>query len=334
MHERSSSARPKARPSSAPSARPPAPGARRGRPQPRPAAGTLGGRTVSVLPRADSVLRMLARRGTGAIGAVLLPSELGDGTSGPQIADPRWADPKTREEVEREIVEAFAGSPAPEPVVVSPRMVEVTPRRGDVIITPDVWVDPRPLTVIPNPLEVVEIETIPEVEAPPPVGPAVRPPPAQRSGLVPTREVVTHFEFSPDGSLRIRPRVSTSPKWTQRARDRKYDRFYRRALGLVNNTWGTLSELGDVVSAFLANTYAFENGRRVSALAVERGNVLGVFAGVGRGEYSVDMVGFAADVAVQQITDELIGRTSRGAQDALNAAGYNRPVGFGAGPAL
>lgn len=97
---------------------------------------------------------------------------------------------------------------------------------------------------------------------------------------------------------------------------------------IVSKTFGTVTEVLDLNSALLSNTYAMtESGLIIQALAVEKGNVAAVLQGIVDGKYRVDMEGFVASASLMQFSDYLIGNFNRYGMKGLRQAGYMLPMG-------
>ena len=100
---------------------------------------------------------------------------------------------------------------------------------------------------------------------------------------------------------------------------------------IVNKTLGRLTEVMDVVDQLVNNTYAMtKSGLVVNAMAVEKGDARKVITGIARGEYEVDIPGFAHGVLLNEVGDQLIARFNKFGMKGLVEAGYNLPVGVNA----
>lgn len=119
------------------------------------------------------------------------------------------------------------------------------------------------------------------------------------------RGVVFSVRFgSEDMKKRERPRRDT------KAQEK---RLIGKLQRIVTATYGTVSELGDVAEVFSWSLYGrTASGKVLPAMALEHGSMLGVLEGYLAGDYRLDAVGFAVDLAMNQgFEDYAVGYASR-----------------------
>ena len=84
----------------------------------------------------------------------------------------------------------------------------------------------------------------------------------------------------------------------------------------------------DVVEAFANNVgYVNENGKWVSAMMVEKGNLKAVLKGYREGTYEVDIGQFILDYMYMQAQDFVIGKSTQLANTAIDKGVWQSPVG-------
>lgn len=287
-------------------------------------------------------LQLAARRGTGIAGFLLAPSPLGDGSAaiytGPEpdfTADP-LADGIDLDGVE--VPGEF------------PHEIDISGNGRSVIIFPNGTPDPFHPVEVPHPLRPIEIDTFPEIPQNPPAPliepqrpmvPTRRPPATSpvRSPALPSFKDELNIEFSPDGEVRIRRSRSLKPRWERPKKDGKYRSFYRDALGMINATWGAVSEVWEFMDAIAWNAYVRDRrtneGNPIHAMTVEGGDYLAVARGIADGTYDFDVGGALVDVAFNEAVDYGIGRGSRAFRENVIDQGlWSGGAGPTAGPAI
>jgi hypothetical protein len=218
----------------------------------------------------------------------------------------------------------------------------VSPKRSRVIITvPDVMLPP-PLVLEPEPThEIWDTDRIrpevyfptgPQVETKPEIGtePATKPKLSQiiDYGVTITVETKldTQTQVESDQIIISRTKVRASRR---RRKDQKANRrWIKAAHKLINVTYGTYSEIKDLVEAFANNIgYVNENGKWVSAMAEQRGDLKKVLRMYREGHYEIDIGQFILDYAYMQAQDFVIGKSSQLANTAIDKGVWQSPVG-------
>lgn len=132
----------------------------------------------------------------------------------------------------------------------------------------------------------------------------------------------------------FRPRVQRNRR---RRKDSKADHGYRRALAIINQTYGRFDQAKEYTE-ILFNNVVPTNPNETSGLwkATKDGlkpvNVRAAIELVLSGEGTLDVSGILRDLIVAEIEDRLF--SLDGTKGLLAEGGYNRPVGLGFGPAL
>ena len=139
------------------------------------------------------------------------------------------------------------------------------------------------------------------------------------------------LELSRQGSRDIRLKVRPTKQRASRRRrsDAKANRKWLKATHmLISVTFGTYTEILDLLEALAWNSYAMRNGEKVGAMPLENGKLVDILIGVLDGKYDVDMEQLIIDYAYMQLQDFIIGKTSQAiTSSVIDSGGWQSPIG-------
>lgn len=127
--------------------------------------------------------------------------------------------------------------------------------------------------------------------------------------------------------LKVRPMKQRASR--RRRKDVKANRKWLKITHmLISVTFGTYTEILDLLEALAWNSYEMRNGNKVPAMALENGKLVSILTGVLEGKYDVDMEQLIIDYAFMQLQDFLIGRTSQAiTSSVIDSGGWQSPIG-------
>lgn len=228
--------------------------------------------------------------------------------------DVDYKEPEPLPELNKELIDAghkgfYVNATKPETIINVPDYILPPPVRFDpypeLFPDTDVRFEPWPTIIAPR----TEVE--PEIDIDPPVR-------SRGRGGSNTKEdnLVIEIKTEPqakqdDVTIRIR-RTQVRANRKRRKDTKAHSRWLKAAGKMISMTYGTYSEMRDLMEAIAFNAYAVnKKGERIPALALEDGSLLKVMKGLGEGKYELDMPKFIIDFTVMQATDVVIGKMNQ-----------------------
>lgn len=215
-----------------------------------------------------------------------------------------------------------------------------SPKKGTLRINVPQHIVPNPLSVNNDPNN--ELYKDPEVfEEPFPELPKVGDDidnlpslPKKLKGMPKANEKGVTIEFvNTDAGVQIAVKPMTARANISRKQDTKANRkWIKLAHKLVNVTYGTYSEIMDFTEALAQNVYMYSGENKISAMYLNKGDMIKTFQGLIDGRYDLDLPAFLVDYAVMQTTDFITGKVSQKVtKDAVDAGWWTSaqgPQGF------
>ena len=262
---------------------------------------------------------------TLAAGAIITPSELGDGSG------PRWADTVTpRVPDEPAFLESIQSRGNTHHVQINNSATDYEP-----------WVFPTHEVI-----EVLDDEIFfPQPDFTPREFPELGPSKRWNNGRPTTRRTLRagRFTEAPETTDILEIQITSDQSISVKTRTKKVHAEKRRkdyktkggAIWLAFNQAvrpiGKMTEVMDAAEIFAWSIYGQDrNGNQIPAMLLEDGRYDLVLRGIYDGKYTVDFTGFLVDFAINKAEDRLIGTLSSKAEKFLRQAGYNGDTGVAA----
>jgi hypothetical protein len=211
-----------------------------------------------------------------------------------------------------------------------------SPKKGTLIVTVPDYEIPEPIPMDADPAH--DIWNVPEDvpferlfpspldEPSPSLVPEIMPKVQSR-----VNETGVTLELSRKGQrdIRLKVRPTKQRASVKRKKDVKANRKWLKATHmLISVTFGTYTEILDLLEALAWNSYQMRNGKKIPAMPLEEGKLVNILIGVLDGKYDVDMEQLIIDYTYMQLQDYLIGKTSQAiTSSVIDSGGWQSPIG-------